>query len=193
MGNDPISRRVFGSISHGKKAKFRVSVGCKIKKIGLEDGMQHTCFMIHQDGYICEWGLFAAPMHNNMRKMWRLMLHTLYFICCISKQDSSPNGDTHTSIHVRGYPISAFQTIASIRLCSQSLKSDERSRMCTLFPKEVGDSKFHTLIQHSTFDHILYAFYTYSTKPKSLHKFLSQSQCELSIAIFIRKVLEQQE
>ena len=59
-------------------------------------------------------------------------------------------------------PLSAIRTIASMRLSSHALRcetgrwgtSDESGRLCTLCPKQVQESKYHTLIQCSAFDHI---------------------------------------
>ena len=59
-------------------------------------------------------------------------------------------------------PLSAIRTIASIWLSSHALRyetgrwgtSDERERHCTLCPKQVRESEYHTLIQCSASDHI---------------------------------------
>ena len=92
----------------------------------------------------------------------------------------------------------AIRTIASMRLSSHALRcdtgrwgtSDESGRLCTLFLKQVRESKYHTLIQCSIFDHIRPCFPHIFDQAQYLHEFLSQPQCALSIATFIGKVLE---
>ena len=98
-------------------------------------------------------------------------------------------------------PLSAIQTIASMQLSSHTLRcetghwgtSDESGRLCTLFPKQVWESKYHTLVKCSAFDHIRPCFLHIFDEPQSLHEFLSQPQCALLIATFIGKVLENRE
>ena len=95
-------------------------------------------------------------------------------------------------------PFSAIRTIASMRLSSHALRcetgrwgtSDESGRLCTLCPKQVWESEYHTLIQCFAFDHIRPCFPHIFDQAQSLHEFLSQPQCALSIATFIGKVLE---
>ena len=95
-------------------------------------------------------------------------------------------------------PLFAIQTIASMRLSSHALRcetgcwgtSDESGRLCTVCPKRVKESKYHTSIQCFAFDHIQPCFPHIFDQAQSLHKFLSQPQCALSIATFIGKVLE---
>ena len=85
--------------------------------------------------------------------------------------------------------LSSIRTIASMGLSSHALRcetrrwgtSDESGRLCTLCPKQVQESEYHTSIQ--CFPHIF-------NQAQSLHGFLSQPQCALSIATFIGKVLE---
>ena len=97
--------------------------------------------------------------------------------------------------------LSAIQTIASMRLSSHASwyeagrwgTSDESGRLCTLCPKQVWESEYHTLIQCSAFDHIRPGFPHIFDQAQSLHEFLSQLQCALSIATFIGKVLEHQD
>ena len=98
-------------------------------------------------------------------------------------------------------PIFAIQTIASMRLSSHTLRcemgrwgtSDESGRLCTFCPKQVRESEYHTLIQCSAFDHIRPCFPHLFDRAQSLHEFLSQPRCALSIATFIGKVLEHRE
>ena len=98
-------------------------------------------------------------------------------------------------------PLSAIRTIASMRLSSHALRcetgrwgtSDESGRLCTLCPKQVRESEYHTLIQCSAFDHIRPCFPHLFDRVQSLHEFISQPKCALSIATFISKVLEHRE
>ena len=98
-------------------------------------------------------------------------------------------------------PLSAIRTIASMWLSSHALRcetgrwgtSDESGRLCTLCPKQVRESEYHTLIQCSAFDHIRPCFPHLFNRVQSLHGFLSQPQCAFLIATFIGKVLEHRE
>ena len=98
-------------------------------------------------------------------------------------------------------PLSAIRTIASMRPSSHALRcetgrwgtSDESGRLCTLCHKQVRGSKYDTFIQCSSFDHILPCFPHLFDRLQSLHNFLSQPQCALSIATFIGKFLEHRE
>ena len=56
---------------------------------------------------------------------------------------------------------------SSYKVCSWGT-SDESGRLCTLCPKQVCESKYHTLIQCSAFDH---AFHISSTGPNPCTKF----------------------
>ena len=58
------------------------------------------------------------------------------------------------------------------------------------FPKQARESEYQTLIQCSAFDYIRPCFPHIFDQAQSLHEFLSQPQCALSIATFIGKVLE---
>ena len=95
-------------------------------------------------------------------------------------------------------PLSTIRTISSMGISSHALRcktghwgtSDESGRLCTLWPKHVRESKYHTLIQCSAFDHIRPCFPHIFIQAQSLHEFLSQPQCVLSIATLIGKVLE---
>ena len=97
-------------------------------------------------------------------------------------------------------PLFVIRTIASMRLSSHALRcetghwgpSDESHRQCTLCPKKVRESEYHTLIQCSAFDHIWPCFRRLFDRVQSLHEFLSQPQCALSIATFIGKVLHRE-
>ena len=97
--------------------------------------------------------------------------------------------------------LSGIRTIASMRLSLHALRcemgrwgtSDESGRLCTLCPKQARESKYHTLIQCFTFDHIRPCFPQIFDQAQFLHEFLSQPKCALSIATFIGKVLEHQE
>ena len=60
------------------------------------------------------------------------------------------------------------------------------------FLKKLGSLSFTLWYNTHLWSHSLCFLHIFN-KTKSLHKFLSQSQCELSIAIFICKVLEQHE
>ena len=60
-------------------------------------------------------------------------------------------------------PLASIRTIAFMRLSSHAFQcetggcwgtSDESGRLCTLCPKQVRESEYHTLIQCSAFDHI---------------------------------------
>ena len=81
---------------------------------------------------------------------------------------------------------------SSYKVCSWGT-SDESGRLCTLCPKQVCESEYHTLIQCSAFDHIRLCFPHLFDRAQSLHEFLSQPQCALSIATFIGKVIEHRE
>ena len=97
-------------------------------------------------------------------------------------------------------PLASIRTIDSMRLSSHALQcesgalghrtSDESGRLCTLCPKQVRESEYHTSIHFSAFYHIRPCFPHIFGQAQSLREFLSQPQCALSIAIFIGNVLE---
>ena len=89
----------------------------------------------------------------------------------------------------RGYEVQVAQLIASV-ICTIRFGLN---RLCTLCPKQVQESEYHTLIQCSAFDHIRPCFPHLFDRVQSLHEFISQPQCALSIATFISKVLEHRE
>ena len=60
-----------------------------------------------------------------------------------------------------------------------------------IFPLTSARIKYRTLIQCAAFDHIQDCFPYSVNLVRSLHKFLAQSRCALSIATFISKILEQ--
>ena len=98
-------------------------------------------------------------------------------------------------------PLSAIRTIASIRLSSHSLRcemgrwgtGEESHRLCTLCPKQVRESEYHTLLECSAFDHIRACFPHIFNHELSLHTFLSQPRSGLSIATLISTILEHRE
>ncbi|MCO5575516.1 hypothetical protein L7F22_029317 [Adiantum nelumboides] len=98
-------------------------------------------------------------------------------------------------------PLSAIRTIASIRLSSHSLRceigrwgtEEEFHRVCTLCPQQVRESEYHTLLECSAFAHIRACFPHIFSHGLSLHTFLSQPQCGLSIATLISTILEHRE
>ena len=95
-------------------------------------------------------------------------------------------------------PLSAIRTITSMRCSSHPLQcetgrwgtTNKSGRLWTLFSKQVREFENHTFIQCSSFDHIRPCFPHIFDQSQSLHEFLSQPQCALSIATFIGKVLE---
>ena len=98
-------------------------------------------------------------------------------------------------------PLSAICTIASIRLSSHSLRcetgrwgtGEESHRLCTLCPRQVRESEYHTLLECSVFYHIRSSFPHIFSHGLSLHTFLSQPRCELSIATLISAIFEHRE
>ena len=118
-----------------------------------------------------------------------IILHMLHLT---TNPYSSRNGET---VHMQ------LLIIASMQLSSHALRCemgrwgtiDESGRLCTLCPKQVRESKYHTLIQCSAFDHIRPCFPHLFDRVQSLHEFISQPKCALSIATFISKVLEHRE
>ena len=141
------------------------------------------------------------PMYHHMGQMWRLKLHILYYTCCTKLQNHifRRTGKPYASIHVRAHPVichsyHCFHPVICRSYhcfhCSYSLRcemgrwgtSDESGRLCTLCPKQVQESKYHTLIQCSTFDHIRPCFPHIFDQAQSLHEIFSQPECALSIA-----------
>ena len=98
-------------------------------------------------------------------------------------------------------PLSAICNIASIWLSSHSLRCEigcwgngkELNWLCTLCPQQVWESEYHTLLECSAFDHIRACFPHIFSHELSLHTFLSQPQCGLSIATLISTILEHRE
>ena len=93
--------------------------------------------------------------------------------------------------------LSIIKNIASMRLNSSLwcdwghwIKGDKINWLCTFFPKQAWDSKYRTLIQISTFDHIRLCFPHMFKETQYLHEFLSLSYCALLIATFISILLK---
>ena len=144
------------------------------------------------------------PMYHDTRQMWKFTLHTLY--------------TTHVSLNYKTIffverEIIYIDTCQSPSFCLlfEPLlpcdlahmhcdvrrvvrdTSDESGQLCTLCPKQVRESEYRTLIQCFAFDHIRPCFPHIFNQAQSLHEFLSQPQCALSIATFLGKVLEHRE
>ena len=127
----------------------------------------------------------------------------LYYTCCtwLHNHILCETGNCTHQYMLKPIPLFAIWTIASMRLSSHALRcepgrwgtSDESGRLCTLCPKQVWESEYHTLIQCSAFDHIRLCFPHLFDWVQSLHEFISQPQCALSIATFISKFLEHRE
>ena len=135
------------------------------------------------------------PMYHDMEKCrGSRFTHYIRHVAPNTKPYLRRTGKLYTSIHIRAHPV----TIASMRLRSHALRcetgcwgtSDECGRLCTLCPKQVRESEYHNLIQCSAFDHIQPCFRRIFDQAQSMHEFLSQPQCALSIATFICKVLK---
>ena len=77
-------------------------------------------------------------------------------------------------------PLSTIRTIASMWLSSHALRceterwgtSDDSARLCTLFPKQVRESQYHTLIQCCALIIFNHAFHTSSTNPNPWTNFV---------------------
>ena len=132
--------------------------------------------------------------------------HGLYIILHMLHLTTEPyysgNMETvHIDTLLKHILLSVIWIIASIQLSSHALQcemviwgtSDESGRLSTIIPKQVRESEYHTLIQCFAFDHIPPCFPHIFDQAQSLHKFISQPQCALSITTFIGKVLEHQE
>ncbi|MCO5579120.1 hypothetical protein L7F22_032972 [Adiantum nelumboides] len=70
---------------------------------------------------------------------------------------------------------------------------EEFHRLCTLCPQQVRESEYHTLLECSAFAHIRACFPHIFSHGLSLHTFLSQPRCGLSIATLISTILEHRE
>ena len=113
----------------------------------------------------------------------------------------SQRGERTHSYMLEPIPLSAIRTIASIRLSSHSLRcetgrwgtGEESHRLCTLCPNRVQESEAHTLLECPAFDHIRTRFPHIFSHGLSLHIFLAQPHCALSIATLISHILEHRE
>ena len=67
------------TIAYKSKIVFRLYEICgkKVWKMGC-----NTLASWRINRFLYEWDLFATPMYYEMGQMWRLILHTLFYICC---------------------------------------------------------------------------------------------------------------
>ena len=113
----------------------------------------------------------------------------------------SKRGNRTHAYMLKPVPMSAIRTIASIRLSLHSLRceigrwdtGEESHHLCTLCSGQVRESEHHTLLECSIFYHIRACFPHIFIHEISLHTFLSQPHCGLSIAMLISKILEHRE
>ena len=95
-------------------------------------------------------------------------------------------------------PLASIRTNVSMRFSSHALRcetgcwgtSDQSGRLCTLCPKQVRESEYHSLIQCSAFEHIQPCFPHIFDQAQSLHKYLSHnhnvhSQLQHSLVNFL--------
>ena len=134
------------------KAKFCVPVGCKIWKNGLVDEMQYTEAFL-QCQCIMTWEKCGGSSFTHYTTHVAPNYKTIFF--------AKRGNCTHRYI-LEPIPLSSIRIIASMRISSHALrcetgrlgKSDESGRLCTICPKQVRKSEYHTLIQRSAFYHI---------------------------------------
>ena len=77
-------------------------------------------------------------MYHAMGKMWRLTLHTLYYICCTKLQNLVLRQTRKSHQYMlEATLLAAIRTIVSMRHSSHSLYC-ESSRLCTLSLNKFG-------------------------------------------------------
>ena len=114
--------------------------------------------------FLCKWGLFATLMYHGMGEMWRLTLinYTTHVAPNYKTIFLAEWGNRTHLYMLEPVPLASIRTNVSMRFSSHALRcetgcwgtSDQSGRLCTLCPKQVRESEYHTLIQCSAFDHI---------------------------------------
>lgn len=146
--------------------------------------LQRQCIMAWEESGGSRFSHYTTYVSPNYK--------SLYF--------SERGNRTHPYI-LEPIPLSAIRTIASIRLSSHSLRcetgrwgtGEESQRLCTLCPRQVRETEFHTLLECSAFAQIRSSFPHIFSLGLSLHTFLSQPRCGLSIATLISAIFEHRE